>query len=213
MDKKLTPKQAKVFLHVKKYMEKKGMPPTLSELKDELGKAGMELKSNNSLVQYLDALEEKEYIQRFQKARGIRLLDEKIKNFFSVPLFGRADCGEALSYADDHVEDYINISKEFIKGKLDDYFFIKAVGDSMDKEGIEDKSLVLVKKIKRTPISGENVLAIINGLATIKKFKKMAGAMALLPCSRNKEHQPIILHPDDSICICGKIERVFPSFN
>jgi phage repressor protein C with HTH and peptisase S24 domain len=30
-----------------------------------------------------------------------------------------------------------------------------------------------------------------------------------MPNSNNTKHQPIILHPDDQIYICGKVEKVF----
>jgi len=210
MNKKLTKKQEKVLEAIREFIEEREVSPTFSELREELSKKGMKLKSNNSLVQYLGALEEKGFVQRFEKARGIRLLQEVAAGLVEVSLLGNANCGEALSLADDYIEDSIKISKKYIKGNEKDYFFVKAVGDSMNKAKIESGDLVLVKRIKGEPKLGDRVVAVINGLGTIKKFHKIDKyTPVLMPESRNEEHQPIILHKDDQVNICGKVERVF----
>lgn len=209
MEKNLTTNQEKVLQTIKGFIEKKGFSPTFEELREALSKKGLILKSNNSLVQYLESLEKKGVIQRFNKARGIRLLNETVKNFVAVSLLGQANCGQALSFAEDVAEDYINISKEYVRDNEKDFFFLKAVGDSMDKAGIKNGDLVLVKRTEAEPSKNQIVVAVINGLGTIKKFRKIDGTPVLVPDSTNPEHQPIILHPDDQVSICGKVERVF----
>ena len=209
MNKELTQKQSKILSAIKEFINKKGFSPTFEELRELLAKKGMELKSNNSLVQYIKVLEEKGFVQNFKKVRGIRLLNETAKNFVAIPLLGNANCGEALSFADDHIEDYINISKKHIKENQSNYFFVKAVGDSMDKSKINNGDLVLVKKLQEKSQIGNIVVAVINGLGTIKKFQEVDGVPVLLPNSTNTKHQPIILHSEDQINICGEIERVF----
>ena len=209
MNKELTQKQSKVLSAIEEFINKKGFSPTFEELRKLLVKKGMKLKSNNSLVQYIGVLEEKEFVQNFKKARGIRILDETVKNFIAIPLLGNANCGEALSFADDYIEDLINISKKHIKENQNDYFFVKAVGDSMNKSKINNGDLVLLKKLQGKPQLGDIVVAVINGLGTIKKFQEIDGVPVLLPNSTNTTYQPIILHPEDQINICGKVERVF----
>ncbi len=209
MNKELTQKQLKVLSVIKEFINRKGFSPTFEELRKLLANKGMKLKSNNSLVQYLNTLEEKGFVQNFKKVRGIRLLNESVKNFIAVPLLSNANCGEALSFADDHVEDSINISKKHIKENQNNYFFVKAVGDSMNKSKINNGDLVLVKKLQEKPQLGDIVVAVINGLGTIKKFQEINGIPVLLPNSTNAKHQPIILHSEDQINICGEIERVF----
>lgn len=210
MEKNLTPKQLKVLSVIKEFVNEKGFSPTLEELKVLLSQRKMKLKSNNSLVQYLKALEEKGKIQRFKKTRGVRLLNEKFESLFSIPLLGNANCGEPLIFADDQIEDYINISKEYIRGNKQDYFFLKAIGDSMDKSGIKNGSLVLIKKNYNEPEIGKDIAVVINGLGTIKRFQKINKKIpVLMPNSNNPKHQPVILHPDDNINICGEVEKVF----
>ena len=209
MDKELTQKQLKVLSVIKEFINEKGFSPTFEELRELLAKKGMKLKSNNSLVQYINVLEEKGFVQNFKKTRGIKLLSETVKNFVAVPLLGNANCGEALSFADNHIEDSINISKKHIKENQNNYFFVKAVGDSMNKSKINNGDLILVKKLQEKPQLGNIVVAVINGLGTIKKFQEINGVPVLLPNSTNANHQPIILHSEDQINICGEIERVF----
>jgi SOS-response transcriptional repressor LexA len=132
-----------------------------------------------------------------------------IKDIIDIPVLGTADCGEPLSFAEDYIEDHIQISKKFIKGNKDDYFFVKAQGDSMNKEGIKDKNYVLIRKGQNVSGNGENVLAVVNGLGTIKKFYRQDDAVLLSPNSTNSHHKPIVLHPDDEVSICGQIDRVF----
>jgi repressor LexA len=207
MSSQLTPKQEIVLKAIQKQVSRTGEAPTLRELLEAVSPK-MKLASLNSIVQYLGALEEKGYIQKFSKIRGIRLIEEKIGNFFPIPLLGNADCGEPLSYAEDRAEDYINISEKFLKGIPQEYFFVKASGTSMDKEGIHDGDFVLVRK-NDAPEDGKNVVAVINGLGTIKKLHKSGSSIKLMPSSTDAKHKPIFLHPSDNILICGQVERVF----
>ncbi|MBU3925219.1 hypothetical protein KJ854_04760 [Patescibacteria group bacterium] len=210
MDNKLTKNQNIVFLAVNSFFQRRGCLPTLKEIKDILKTKGLKLKSINSVVQYLKTLEQKGYIERFSKARGIKILKESTDNFVEIPLLGNANCGEALSFADDRIEDFISISKRHIKDNQNDYFFVKAIGDSMNKKsGIKNGDLVLAKKIEEEPELNSNVVVVINGMGVIKKFQKINDEPVLLPDSTNTKHQPIILHSDDQIHICGKVEKVF----
>jgi len=206
---KLTQNQKKVLDAIKYFIGKKGISPTFVELRKILSEKGMSLKSNNSILQYLNALEKKGFIQRFNKPRGIRILNKDVGNFLSLPLLGQADCGEALSFADDIAEDFINISKKYIKGNEQDYFFVKASGDSMNKSGINHGDLVLVRRVNGEPDENKDIVAVVNGLGTIKRFTRINGIPVLMPNSTNAEHQPIILHPDDQIYVAGVVERVF----
>ena len=134
---------------------------------------------------------------------------QSIKDIINVPVLGIADCGEPLSFADDYIEDHIKISKKFIKGNEKDYFFVKAQGDSMNKEGIKDKSYVLVRRGQDVSGNGENVLAVVNGLGTIKKLNRQKDAILLSPSSTNSKHKPIVLHLEEEFFVSGLVERVF----
>jgi len=207
MGEELTLKQKIVLETLSSFISEKGHSPTLRELRALLKKRKMKVASLNGLVQYLKTLEEKHYIQRFPKVRGIRLLENNIKNFIEIPLLGNANCGEPLSFADDYIEDYINVSKKIIRGSKQDYFFVRAIGDSMGRENINDTDYVLVRKTQDIE-NGDNVVAVVNGLGTIKKIRKEEDKIVLMPNSTNPKHKPVVLHPEDEILICGKVEKI-----
>jgi len=196
------------FKFLRNYISQNKSSPTYSEMLDLLSIEGLRIKSNNSLVQYLKVLEKKGLIKNTSLPRGIKIIKEEEKQCCVIPFYGKANCGEALSFAEDTVNDYINISKKYILGSKDDYFFVKADGDSMNKDGINDGDMVLVRK-KNSYTTNKNVVVVINGLATIKKYIKKDDVTFLVPSSTNLKHKPIILHPEDDINFCGEVEKVF----
>ena len=69
MQQLLSYKQKRVLDNIRLYVTAKGQPPTLEELRENLG-----LKSVRTVVQYLEVLEEKGYIVRRKNAwRNIEL--------------------------------------------------------------------------------------------------------------------------------------------
>lgn len=69
MSQALTDKQQETLQAIKKYIADNVMPPTLLELQNILG-----VSSNQAVINHLDALEEKGYIERKRTARGIRII-------------------------------------------------------------------------------------------------------------------------------------------
>jgi len=126
-----------------------------------------------------------------------------------------ASCGEALVYADDVAESYLQLSKTlFHREDPKDLFAVKALGDSMDKIGVNDGDYVIFEKYQAQShfsLEGKVVVAVINGMATIKVFKKVEkDIIGLFPYSTNSIHQPIYIHKSDSILIAGIFKRVLP---
>jgi repressor LexA len=74
---------------------------------------------------------------------------------------------------------------------------------------IENGSYVLVKKDETSPSSHDPYLFIVNGAATLKKFKKEGEYVYLLPESNDDSHKPIILTQDDDVSSNGKVVDVF----
>ena len=66
----LTPKQKKVLEIIYSYIKNDGYPPSLSDLKNAL-----DVASNQAVLNFLNALEEKGYIAREKgEVRGIQIL-------------------------------------------------------------------------------------------------------------------------------------------
>jgi len=204
----LTPKQ-KIVLHaIKSYYSEHGMMPTIREIKDEAGNLGLKLKSIRSFFNYLNELEDKGYIQRTSEDRGIKLKGINKDLFVDVPILGMANAGTALAYADEYIEGYLKVSKSIVRDK--NVFAVQISGTSMNKAKINNKTIndgdfVLVEK-KPTYDYNDKVLVIIDGLATVKIYRKFdEDNIVLAPDSTDKKHKPIFLTSEDNFVIDGKV--------
>ncbi len=124
----------------------------------------------------------------------------------SVPLVGSVACGMP-SLAEQEPEAMIEVSTKLATpGHI--YFLLRARGTSMNKSGIKDGNLVLVRQ-QPTAERGDKVVALINDEATIKLFYPEKDMVVLKPDSTDKEHKPIIL--SDEFFIQGVAVASFPS--
>ena len=120
-----------------------------------------------------------------------------------IPLIGSVSCGLPI-LAEEHIEASIPISTDLVK-KGSNYFLLKASGDSMNKKGISDGDLLLIKQ-QQAASHGDLVLALLDDEATVKEFLKNADTIILKPHSTNPKHQPIIMM--DDFKIQGVVEKV-----
>ena len=74
---------------------------------------------------------------------------------------------------------------------------------------IENGSYVLVKSDEHQVNNNDVFLFVVNGGATIKKYKQTQDNIFLLPQSRDDFHKPIILSVEDDIAVNGKVVDVF----
>lgn len=118
--------------------------------------------------------------------------EESVKTV-SVPLVGSASCGQ-LMLAEENIAEYIPVSSDLAKPPYK-YFFLKAKGDSMNKAGINEGDLVLIRQ-QATAKNGERVVALVDDEATIKEFNLLGDTVVLKPKSTNTAHKPIILNRD-----------------
>ncbi|MCH7759473.1 repressor LexA [Patescibacteria group bacterium] len=205
----LTPKQKIVLQAIKKFFSENGRMPTIRELKDENAKLGLKFKSLRSVFLYLNALEEKGFIKRVSRDRGIELKDQTKKNFVDVPVLGMANAGTPTFFAKQNIDGFLKVSRAILHNR--EVFAIRVFGDSMNLAEINGKKikeddLILVDSQTKDFKNGDLVLTVIDGLATVKIFKQISKKMiGLFPQSTNKRHQPIYLTPDDDFIINGKV--------
>jgi repressor LexA len=204
--KPLTQKQAKFFRLLLHLRSRKGAPPTIRELQ-----AAGRYSSSRSVVQFLDALEEAGYVGRSEGARNIRVLQvssqaapERTRTV-GVPLVGSIAAGTPV-LAVENIETRIPISDRIAKPPYT-YFLLRVHGDSMDRAGIVDGSLALIRQ-QETADPGDRVVALIDDEATIKRLK-LTGEMAILePVSSNSRHKPIVV--DNEFRIQGVVVATIP---
>jgi repressor LexA len=198
----ITAKDKKIFIFIKEYIQKHGVSPTLTEIKDFF-----EYKSLTSVQRSIINLEENDILIRDKyQQRGLKVTKET-EDTVNIPLVGNIACGSPL-LATENIEGYIPTDKKFISGNEKNYFYLKAVGDSMNEANINDGDLILVKS-QLTADEGQKVVALINDEATVKILKRGSDYVALVPKSSNTLHRPIILQSGSPLIIQGVVVNVF----
>jgi SOS-response transcriptional repressor LexA len=135
----LTQKQKIVLQAIKQFFAEHGQMPTVREIKEESSRLGLKLRSVRSFFLYLNALEEKGYIERTSEDRGILLKGVTSDNFVQVPVFGSASAGAAAMFADQYVEGYLRVSKRLVKDR--NIFAVQVNGTSMNKAVVNSKTI------------------------------------------------------------------------
>lgn len=162
----ITQRQKELLLIIYKYLAHTGYPPTFDEMREKLN-----VSSNQSILDLLFKLGKHGLIKRDGSvARGITLLPfayELLGKSRIAPFFGTITAGLPTEIIEVPGE-WQQLSGEMAKLK-DEVFLLKVRGDSMINAGINDGDIVLVKQHQYF-ISGEIVLAHVDGEATIKRF-------------------------------------------
>jgi len=192
MNKNLTSKQKQVLATIIDLTQKFGHEPTLEQVRSAL-----DYTSTSSVQRHTDSLKELGYLT---KSRGLSLPDND--QTVQIPLVGNVACGAPL-LAIENIDAYISYDSSKLRGKSDDYFFLKAVGDSMDATSVNGKTIddgdyVLVKK-QDYPDFGKRIVALIGENATIKKLKQGDGHIILEPESNNPANKPIYVFEEISV--------------
>lgn len=183
----LTPKQKIVLAAVRELQALTGRVPTLDEVRKHLNYATV-----SSVQRHMDALKRKGYVKSEKHlSRRLKLTHRHLAN---IPLVGNVACGAPL-LAEENVEAYVAYDADSLRGNPDDYFFLRAVGDSMNQAGIDNGDLVLVKK-QQTADTGKNIVALVGDDATIKRLSKENGHWVLQPVSDNPAHKKLIMVED-----------------
>ena len=183
----LTQKQNTILDTIREIIRTEKENPTTYKVHKHLEERGVEVGSLKGTVQVIEALEKKDLIKRDRKKKIYVVENDSyadLGNIFSIPMYGLASCGEALAYAEGNVDGYLQISKSlFRKNDPAQLFAVKALGDSMDKDEIGDGDYVVFeKKDGDFDYEGKIVVAVINGMATIKRYKKLKhGIIGLFP--------------------------------
>lgn len=201
---KLTTKEQLVFQKVSDFI-REGEKITIRSLQTLLWYA-----SPRSISVLLDQIIEKWWLYRDSQDK-LRVAPQYTSDSYEVrgiPLIGAIACGMPI-FAEENIETKIPISTKLLSPS-DEYFFLRADGDSMNAKGIEDGDLVLIRRTN-LPENGKIVVALINDEATLKEYKHMGDVVYLIPHSRNPIHKTIILDESDgNVMIQGIFVRAFP---
>lgn len=198
----LNNKELEALKHIRNSIIHNGYKPTYRRLMDLLN-----YQSPRSVNLIIRSLTNKGYLThdefgRLQVQKYPDIIETKTVN---VPMLGHISCGYP-NLAEQNIESYFTISTMLAKPPHQ-YFILEAHGDSMDKKGIQNGSLVLIRK-QPTARDGETVAALIDGNCTLKEFYKKDDFIILKPNSFNTENKPILLTSD--FTILGVMLAVLP---
>ena len=204
---KLKPNESKALRHIRNRIVHNGKIPSVRELMSVLG-----YKSPRSGALIIDSLIKKGFLNKRPNGelQFIKHSDADAVHHartVDIPLVGTVACGLPM-LAEENIEAMIPIAVN-LAHPGSKYFLLRARGDSMDKAGINDGDLVLVRQQSNAG-NGDMVVALIDDEATIKEFNRTRGSVILKPRSSNKKHQPIIL--TNNFQIQGVVVKAIPGF-
>lgn len=202
----LSKRQAEVLSLLKEYMSLNGYAPTLTEMMGELN-----ITTKKGVAFHLDALEKKGYIYRTGLARGIQLVQSVSEMFMTVPILGFANAGTPLVLAEEEHMGELQVDKKFLKSAKK-VFALEIKGDSMNQtklNGVDMQSGNYALVVRDAEVrNGDVVLAVLDGAATLKTFKREGDTVVLYPNSDNPVHKPIYIKANDDSFINGKVATV-----
>jgi len=198
-DETLTDTQRSVLEHVQKYLLEYHRPPTVREVMRHF-----KWNSPQSARKHLLALEEKGYLEReANTARGLRLSEDPSVGV-AIPILGKVAAGLPL-LAEENRDGSMVVDASMARGGRN-LFALTVRGDSMINAHILPGDKVIVQQTSHaTP--GEIVVALIEGEATVKTFRRSTSKVTLEPA--NPKYQPIVVTDDKDFRIIGKVVGVF----
>ena len=207
---KLTARQQQILDLIQNAISRTGAPPTRAEIAAELG-----FKSANAAEEHLQALARKGVIELVSgTSRGIRLRSETVRNINAargsqfnlpipglsqliLPLIGRVAAGSPI-LAQEHIDQSYTVEGSLFARKPD--YLLKVRGMSMRDAGIMDGDLLAVQATQDVR-NGQIVVARLGDEVTVKRLRRSAGAIELLP--ENPDYPVITVQPGEPFEIEG----------
>ncbi len=194
----LTEKQRLVMAYIEKRLRQSD-PPSQQEIADHFGMV------QNSVCQILAYLENKGYVVRSGRHRGIRLSPDYLAETEQpegVPLLGHVAAGEPILAAE-NIDRYLDIRT--LLGLTDNVFLLRVQGDSMIDEGIMDGDLVVVRPQSQSA-DGDLAVVMLDDEATVKRVYFQKDRIALKPANRRGKYKTrYIKRCERQIRIVGKV--------
>ena len=217
----LTVKQRELFLFIHQKIQETGISPSFDEMKEAL-----DLASKSGIHRLITALEERGFLRRLpNRARAlevVKLPDAALQGQANrpkapfrpsivsseftaeapandtIPVLGRIAAGVAIEAIQHEVGRIVPPSD--IQGR--DHFALEVQGDSMIEAGILNGDIVICNP-GESATSGDIVVALIDEEeATLKRYRKRGGSIALEAANPNYETR--IFGPD-RVRVQGKL--------
>ena len=225
----LTHRQREILDFISASIVERGFPPTLREIGEHFA-----IRSTNGVNDHLKALEKKGHLRREDlKSRAMRpvfpdgtgelvplasrrmatgtqtetvQLVSNDDDMAEIPILGKVAAGLPI-LAVENATDTVRVDRVLIGGHRE-VFGLRIVGESMIEDGIFDGDYVFVKKTPSAN-SGDIVVAMIEGEATVKRYYPEGDKIRFQPANQNMT--PIIVRRADfkSVDIIGIVVGVY----
>ena len=224
----LTQRQREILDFISASIVERGFPPTLREIGEHFN-----IRSTNGVNDHLKALEKKGHLRREDlKSRAMRPVlpdgsgeiipmqrramgtgDVQVVSSGSgsydmaeIPILGKVAAGQPI-LAVENATDTVKVDRVLV-GNHREVFGLRIVGESMIEDGIFDGDYVFVKKTPSAH-SGDIVVAMIEGEATVKRYYPEGDRIRFQPANQNMS--PIIVRRADfkSVDIIGIVVGVY----
>jgi repressor LexA len=171
----------KLLDYLQKVITETGQAPTMKEIMNHLN-----LSSVASLYRDLDFLENKGYIRRGSRWRGITLVEvvEETSLTVRIPLLGFVSAGHPVEAV--IIPEFLTVPAEMVSGNYK-YFALGVRGESMIDANIIDGDKIILRSTN-TAENGQIVTALIDGhSATVKTFRQNGKIVELIPANKDFE--------------------------
>lgn len=196
----LTPKQQRFLSFVQEYQEEKGYPPTQWEIARRF-----KLKSLGTVQNYLNSLEEKGFLSKAWNGKRAIRVHACAATAVTIPLAGVVAAGRPIEAIEQ--QETLEVPASLLRGG--DNFALRVRGESMIEDGIRDGDIVVVRK-QPVAESGQTVVAMIDGEATVKRFFKRRDSVELHPANATME--PIVVSVGRGFQVLGVVVGLIRSY-
>ena len=201
MKRPISYKQQRFLDFIQRYTIETGQAPSYEEIMEKLG-----FSSLGTVHWYVKTLSDDGYIHRARGPNGKRalVLSEERAVPTILPLLGMIAAGEPIEALEN--AESINVPAPFVRP---DNFVLKVKGNSMQDDHIEDGDYIIVRKTPQAE-SGQMVVALINGEATLKRYYPNGHKVELHP--RNPDFPIIKIQDTDNFQINGIVLYSFREY-
>ena len=204
MNRSLSPKLEKFLNFIRHFTLVNEQSPSYEEIMVSLG-----FNSLGTVNWYVKTLEEQGYLSRTKGPNGKRALilnhiEHTTTTNARLPLMGLIAAGEPIEALED--TEMIDVPSSLLHPN---HYVLKVKGDSMIDENIYDGDYIVAKKTNIAR-SGQIVVALINGEATLKCYIPRSDSIELHP--RNPDFPIIKISHEDKFHISGVLLYSFRNY-
>jgi len=204
MNKSLSPKLKRFLDFIQRFTLIHDQSPSYEEIMASLG-----FGSLGTVNWYVKTLEEEGHLFRIKGPNGKRALTLSHKEHATtttarLPLLGLIAAGEPIEALEN--PEMVDVPPSLLHP---DHYVLQVKGDSMIDEQIHDGDFIVARKAK-TARSGQIVVALINGEATLKCYVPKSNGVELHP--RNPDFPVIKVNSQDDFHINGVLLYSFRNY-